>query len=146
MCDGGAGVRSQNTPTMNLLQIVHLETNDAEAELVHTELQSGGIACELRRVRDQSELISELARRPADIILSDRSEAENDGLRTITIGRTQTPEVPVIFVADAIDTTAITQVLQAGATDFFLKGRLPQPVPSILGALLQAGTQRGFGK
>ena len=57
---------------MGLLQIVHLETNDADAELVCAELQNGGIACEVLRVRNESELRRELAQRPVDIILSDR--------------------------------------------------------------------------
>ena len=86
---------------MNPLQIVHLESNDAEADLVHSELQHGGIACEVRRVRNESELIHELARRPVDVILADRYCPENDGLRAIAIGRAQTPEVPVILVTNA---------------------------------------------
>jgi CheY-like chemotaxis protein len=50
-------------------------------DLVHSELQHGGIACEVRRVRNESELIHELARRPVDVILADRYCPENDGLR-----------------------------------------------------------------
>ncbi len=127
---------------MNLLQIVHLETSDAEAELVHSELQNGGIACEVRRVRNESELMREVARQPVDIILSDRYGPKSDGLQALTIGRAQTPEVPVIFVSDADDTAAITETLEAGATDFILKGRLAKLVPSIRRAIQQTETQR----
>ena len=66
---------------MGLLLIVHLEANDADAELVRAELQTGGIGCEVLRVRNESELIREVARQPIDIILSDRHGALSDGLR-----------------------------------------------------------------
>ena len=36
---------------MGLLQILHLETSDADAALVGTELKNRGIECELIRVR-----------------------------------------------------------------------------------------------
>ena len=38
---------------MDLLQIVHFETDDTDAELVRGELQAGGIACEVLRVRNE---------------------------------------------------------------------------------------------
>ena len=131
---------------MNPLQIVHLESNDAEADLVHSELQHGGIACEVRRVRNESELIHELARRPVDVILADRYCPENDGLRAIAIGRAQTPEVPVILVTNANNSAAITEALQAGAIDFIQKGRLAKLVPSIRRVIQHAETQRDLEK
>ena len=48
---------------MDLLQIVHLETNDADAELVGAELRNSAIECELIRARNLRELTSELAQR-----------------------------------------------------------------------------------
>ena len=131
---------------MSSLQIVHFETNDADAELVHSELQTGGIACEVLRVRNESELVREVARQPIDIILSDRHGPQSDGLRALMIGRAQSPEVPVIFVSDTDDTAAVGEALQAGATDFILKGRLTKLVPSIRRLIQQTETQRDLEK
>ena len=127
---------------MDLLQIVHFETNDGDAELVRAELQAGGIACEVLRVRNESELKREVARQPVDIILADRHGPHHDGLEALTIARAQSPEVPVIFVCDADDAGAVSEALQAGATDFILKGRLTKLVPSIRRLIQQTETQR----
>ena len=127
---------------MGLLQIVHLETNDADADLVHSELQSGGIACEVWRVRNELELVREVARQPVDIILADRHGPDGGGLRALMIARRQSPEVPVIFVSESGDADAVSEALQAGATDFILKERLTKLVPSIRRLIQQTETER----
>jgi len=127
---------------MGSLQIVHLEANDADAELVCAELQAGGIACEVLRARSESELRRELSERQVDIILADRHGAQGDGMRALAIGREQSPAVPVIFVSDADDASAINEALQAGATDFILKKRLTKLVPSIRRLVQQTETER----
>ena len=130
--------------TMGLLQIVHLETNDADVGLVRAELQAGGIACEVVQVRNESELLGELARQPVDIILADRSGSGGAGLRSLTIAREQRPEVPLIFVSDLSDPSVVSEALEAGATDFILKGVLTKLGPSIRRLLQETETQRSL--
>ena len=113
-----------------------------DAELVHAELQAGGIVCEVLRARNEFELRREVTRQPVDIILADRHGPHNDGLEALTIAREQNPGVPVIFVSNADDADAVSEALQAGATDFILKGRLTKLVPSIRRLIQQTETQR----
>lgn len=72
---------------MESLQIVHLETNDADAELVAAELKSGGINGELIRVRNEPEFVREITRRPVDIVLADPACPECDALCALTLAR-----------------------------------------------------------
>src|SRR4030095_4712710 len=117
--------------TMDLLQIVYLETNDADAELVGAELKSSAIECEVIRARSLPELTSELAQRPVDIVLADRHGPAYDGLRALAVAREKVPGVPFIFVSGTDDSGQVGELLRAGATDFILKDHLPRLVPSI---------------
>ena len=127
---------------MGLLQIVHLETNDADAELVGAELRNSAIECELIRARSLGELTSELARRPVDIVLAERHGSTVDGLRALAVAREKVPGVPFIFVCGSAHSDQVGESLRAGATDFILKDHLPRLVPSIRRVIQEAHTQR----
>ncbi|MGB8342710.1 MAG: PAS domain S-box protein, partial [Chthoniobacterales bacterium] len=128
---------------MGLLQIVHLETNDADAALIAGELKNGGIESELIRVRSEAELVQETACQPIDIILAN---PRCDGLRALTSAREVRPGVPFIFVSGAEGQELIGEMLRAGATDFILKEHLPKLAPSILRIIQEAQTQRDLEK
>jgi two-component system, cell cycle sensor histidine kinase and response regulator CckA len=128
--------------TMGLLQIVHLETNDADAELVGAELRNSAIECELIRARSLPELTSELAQRPVDIVLAERHGSTVDGLRALAVAREKVPGVPFIFVCGSAHSDQVGESLRAGATDFILKDHLPRLVPSIRRVIQEAHTQR----
>jgi PAS domain S-box-containing protein len=127
---------------MGLLQIVYLETNDADAELVGAELKSSAIECEVIRARSLPELTSELAQRPVDIVLADRHGPAYDGLHALAVAREKVPGVPFIFVSGTDDSDQVGELLRAGATDFILKDHLPRLVPSIRRVIQEARTQR----
>ena len=131
---------------MGLLQIVHLETNDADAELVGAELANSAIECELIRVRSLPELAGELAQRSVDIVLADRHGPSYDGLGALTLAREKMPEVPFIFLSRTDDSDELGESLCAGATDFILKDHLAKLVPSIRRVNLEARTQRDLQK
>jgi len=136
-----SGARRINC-TMDLLQIVHLETNDADAELVGAELRNSAIECELIRARNLRELTSELAQRPVDIVLAERHGSTVDGLRALAVAREKVPGVPFIFVCGSAHADQVGESLRAGATDFILKDHLPRLVPSIRRVIQEAHTQR----
>ena len=127
---------------MDLLQIVHLETNDADAELVGAELRNSAIECELIRARNLRELTSELAQRSVDIVLAERHGSTVDGLRALAVAREKVPGVPFIFVCGSAHADQVGESLRAGATDFILKDHLPRLVPSIRRVIQEAHTQR----
>ena len=127
---------------MGLLRIVHLEINDADAKLVSAELKNSAIECELIRARSLSELTTELAQRPVDIVLADRPGPAADGLRALAVARENVPGVPFIFVCGTDEPDQVGESLRAGATDFILKDQLPRLVPSIRRVIQEARTQR----
>ena len=131
---------------MDLLQIVHLEANDADAALIAAELKNGGIEGELTRVHNEPELMRAIARQPVDIILADPSGQSRNGLRALTIARETRPGVPFIFVSGAECREQMEGALSAGATDFILKENLPRLAPSIRRVIQETRIQRDLEK
>ncbi|HXA08870.1 MAG TPA: response regulator [Chthoniobacterales bacterium] len=131
---------------MGLLRIVHLETDDADAELVRAELQTGAVECELIRVRSVRALLEEITQRPVDIILAERHGPGYDGLRALSMAREKRPGVPFIFVSRTDDSGQVGESLGAGATDFIRKEHLPRLVPSLRRVIHEAHTQRDLQK
>ncbi len=132
--------------TMDSLQIVHLETNDADADLIAAELREGGIGGELTRVRTAAQLRERLAQRGADLVLAEPDCGDCDGELALELaGRAGTP-APVIFIAGTVGEGREETLLRAGATDFILKKQLPKLVPSIRRILDAANTQRDLEK
>jgi CheY-like chemotaxis protein len=109
---------------MALLQIVYLETNDADAELVRAELKNTGIESDLILVRCKEELLKEMARQPIDLVLADPSCPSCEGLRALTIAREQQGDIPFIFVASLDEPGQVAEALRNGATVFIFKQHL----------------------
>ena len=127
---------------MGLLQIVHLETNDADAALVCAELKNSAIECELVRVRSLPELEQELAQRPVDIVVADSHRRSYDGLDALALAREKVPGLPFIFFSEPYDPEEVGEALRAGATDFVLKEHLPKLVLSLQRVIREVHTQR----
>ncbi|MEO7165803.1 MAG: response regulator [Chthoniobacterales bacterium] len=127
---------------MGLLQIVHLETNDAEAALVQAELQKSGIACELTRAQSEAELRAELARRPVDLVLAATGSPGDAGVSALTNTRRFHPDLPFVLLAGANGSEEASAARRAGATDFIRKEELSRLGSVIRRALEDAETQR----
>ncbi len=127
---------------MGLLQIVHLETSDADAALVHAELKKSGLEGELVRVRSLPELAEELTQRTVDVVVSDTQRRSYNGLDALALARERAPGIPFIFFSDPHDPEEVGESLRAGATDFILKEHLPKLVLSIQRVIREVRTQR----
>ncbi len=127
---------------MGLLQIVHLETNDADAALVEAELRKNAIECELVRVRSLAELEREFAQRTVDIVLSDSHRRFYNGLDALTLAREKAPGVAFIFFAEPDDPEDLSESVRAGATDYVQKEHLPKLIVSLQRVIREVHTQR----
>ena len=112
------------------LQIVHLEDNDADAEVIEQQLRSAGVAANIVRVRSEEEFAQELTRPELDLILSDCHCSTYDGFQALSLAREKRAEVPFVFVCDMIDNHHAIESL-SGVTDFVLKQHPLQLVPAI---------------
>jgi PAS domain S-box-containing protein len=122
------------------VQILYLEDDPRDAELVRDKLQqTTRLTCELAVARDRAEYEAALARTPFDLILSDYSLTDYDGMAALALARSKQPDVPFILISGTLGEEQAVDCLVRGATDYLLKERLDRLVPAVLRALTEAG-------
>jgi diguanylate cyclase (GGDEF)-like protein len=114
------------------LRLVMVEDSDADAELVARSLAKAGLDVAIHRVDTEPDFIRVLQKIEPEIILSDFSLPQFDGLRALDIAVAHAPETPFIFVSGTIGEERAIDALRRGATDYVLKSNL-----SRLGAAVE---------
>jgi PAS domain S-box-containing protein len=120
------------------LQILHLEDNQADAALVQSLLQAEGPASTVTCVKTRSEYAAALERGGFDLILSDFSLPQFDGLAALAMARAKHPEKPVIFVSGTMGEESAVESLKQGATDYVLKDHLARLPSAVRRAVAEA--------
>jgi PAS domain S-box-containing protein len=118
------------------LRILHLEDSGADAELVRGLLEDEGVSCCVTCVKTRKDFQAELDRGAFDLILSDYSLPQFDGLTALAMARQRHPDKPVIIVSGTMGEEAAVESLRRGATDYVLKhqlARLPTAVKRAMG-------------
>lgn len=123
-------------------QILHLEDIDDDAELVAASLGMHGLDCEIRRARSRDTFSAALKEGGMDIILSDFSLPDFDGLSALEQVRKVCPEVPFIFVSGTLGEEVAIDALQSGASDYVFKHRLRRLGPAVERAVEEAEKRR----
>jgi signal transduction histidine kinase len=127
-------------------RILHLEDCEPDAELVQFAVarqMPGAVVVHARNGKEFSRALAEHATGPRfDIVLSDYTLPDTDGLEAIGLVRQVDTELPAIVVTGTLGEERTLQVLRAGATDMVLKSRLEQLVPAIRRAVLEAAQRR----
>jgi diguanylate cyclase (GGDEF)-like protein len=114
------------------LQMVIVEDSDADAELVGRNLAKAGLNVHIHRVETERDFVQALQQIAPDVILSDFSLPQFDGLRALDIAVLHAPGTPFIFVSGTIGEERAIDALRRGATDYVLKSNL-----SRLGAAVE---------
>jgi PAS domain S-box-containing protein len=102
---------------------------------VRDTLAGDGIACELTRVATKAEFCAAVKAGGHDVILSDYTLPDFDGMAALRFAREIRPGVPFIFVSGTIGEEKAIEVLTQGATDYVLKHRLRRLAPAIRRAM-----------
>ena len=90
-----------------------------------------------------------MRRDPLDIILSDYRVPVSGGMSALRLAQELRPQVPFIFVSDAVGEEATIEALTNGATDYVIKRNMGRLASSLKRALKDArgpyGAQSGPG-
>jgi len=120
------------------LCILYLEDNDRDFDLVRLTLVQEKIECSFTRVKTKEDFVAAIDEGGLDLILSDYSLPAFDGRSALEIARARRPEIPFIFVSDAIGEEFAIETLKMGARDYILKDRLAKLPVAVLRALREA--------
>jgi diguanylate cyclase (GGDEF)-like protein len=124
------------------LRLLMVEDVPAEAEIAAWQLKSAGLNCAVRRVEREQEFRDALLQWQPDIVLSDFTLPQFDGLTALEIAMTAAPDVPFIFLSGTIGEEHAIQTLKRGAVDYVLKTNLARLAPAVRRALEEAESRR----
>lgn len=113
------------------LRFLHLESHQADTDLISSTLRDAGISCRPARVQTREEFLAALRQEGFSLILADDSVPGFDGADALSFARTVRPEVPFLFVSGSQSEDFVIDMMQRGATDYIFKQRLGRLVPSI---------------
>ncbi len=120
------------------MKLLHLEDNDADAELFEALLLREWPDCEITRLSGRDEFEAALQLENFDLILSDHSMPGFDGITALDIVHALCPETPFVFLSGTIGEERAIEALRHGASDYVLKDAPGRLLPAVRNALLQA--------
>jgi PAS domain S-box-containing protein len=105
------------------LRILILEDNPTDAELVLRTLRRAGHELQWERVETEAAFLAALDKSP-DLILSDYSMPQFDGLRAMDLLRERGLDIPFILISGTIGEEMAVEAIKRGADDYLLKDRI----------------------
>ncbi len=105
------------------IKVLYLEDDPGDAARVENKLRESGLFFNLRRVDTREGFLSAL-NPPPDVILSDHGLPSFDGLTAFATAREKCPEVPFIFVTNALTREMEIEKMLGGVADYVRKSEL----------------------
>ncbi|MBI3622055.1 MAG: EAL domain-containing protein [Nitrospirae bacterium] len=113
------------------LHALIIEDSDNDAELLVRELRRGGYEPAYERVESAAAMNAALDRQNWDIVFSDYSMPNFNGMAALNLIRERGLDMPFIFLSGTIgEDTAVTAMKQ-GAQDYIMKGNLKRLLPAV---------------
>ncbi len=119
----------------NQLRILHLEDETRDRMLIRSVLESEKILCHITAIDKRRDFTEQLQNKALDLILSDYTLPDFDGLSALMIAKKERPQIPFIFVSGTMGEEFAIECLKRGATDYVLKNRLSRLGPAVRRAL-----------
>ena len=123
------------------LRLLLVEDNPNDAELLLRELRRAGFDPVWERVDSEQAYVDSLSP-DIEIILSDYSMPQFDGLRALKLMQEHDLEIPFIVVSGAIGEEVAVEAMRSGANDYLMKGNLAKLGPTIKRELNEAENRR----
>ncbi len=132
--------------TSEALRILILEDVPADAEMMERELKNSGIVFTSNCVYKKDDFLKQLEAFLPDIILSDYSMPQFNGMEALELVKERYPSIPFIIVTGSINEATAVECMKAGADDYVLKEGLKHIGPAVEGALEKKRLKEGKAK
>lgn len=123
-----------------VLRLLHIEDSELDHELMKAQLAAAGQRATWRRVESQPDFMAALDE-PWDAVICDYNLPDVSGLTLLAVLRERDAVLPFLLVSGEIGEELAVQAMQAGASDYVLKGRMARLVPALQQALKSARAQ-----
>ncbi len=112
-------------PTIRLLLI---EDDEDDALLLRELLSLSSVSFSIATATSMSKALECLAAGGIDLVLSDLSLPDSRGIHTFTSIHSAAPQMPVIVLSGMDDEDLAMQIVEKGAQDYLVKGRIDCPL------------------
>jgi diguanylate cyclase (GGDEF)-like protein len=129
-----------------VLKILILEDVPSDAELETAALKRARIACESLRVETPIDFLEQLEKFSPDLVLSDFTLPDFDGLSALKFVRDKRPDLPFIIVSGTIGEERAVDALKHGATDYVVKSNLARLPAAVLRAVAESEERRRIAR
>jgi PAS domain S-box-containing protein/putative nucleotidyltransferase with HDIG domain len=120
----------------DVLKILLVEDNPADAELIALRMKHEGFAFEWQRVETEPDYLAALDPPPV-LILADWSLPQFSGMRALELMQERGLDIPFIIVSGSIGEETAVAAMHMGVNDYLLKDRPQRLGQAILNALKQ---------
>jgi sigma-B regulation protein RsbU (phosphoserine phosphatase) len=110
-------------PAAPPVHVLLVEDNPGDARLFQEMLAEAGPSFSMEHVRKASEAAQRLSQGHVDIVMSDLSLPDSQGMETFTALHNAAPNVPLIVLSGLDDETLAVETVRRGAQDYLVKGR-----------------------
>lgn len=124
------------------LHILILEDVPTDAELVKRELEKANMSFSSKRVETRTDFLKALNDFAPDLIISDYTLPQFDGMSALRLAKEHAPDVPVIMATVPINEETAVECMKAGAADYVIKDRLARIAPAVKTVLENARSRR----
>ena len=125
---------------LSSLRILHLEDDQRDHNLVREILAVENFDGDIQNVQTRQQFEQAVESSTFDVILSDLSLPQYNGMEALAFAREKQPDVPFVFLSGTMGEQSAVDSLRNGATDYVLKEHLNRRlVPALRRALREAG-------
>src|SRR5437660_277852 len=114
-----------------LLRILMVEASEDNTALLVRELQSSGFDLYYTCVETAEAMAGALHTQPWDLVISDHSLPQFDGLTALQMVKDSGLDIPFLFVSGIVGAETAVAAMRAGASDYLVKGDLARLAPAI---------------
>jgi diguanylate cyclase (GGDEF)-like protein/PAS domain S-box-containing protein len=120
------------------LKVLFVEDVHTDALLEVREMRRSGMNVDYRRVDTESAFVATVADFQPDIILSDFSMPDFDGMAALGLAKATCPHIPFLFVSGTLGEEYAIRALQKGASDYVLKSNLIRLPAAVTRAIAES--------
>jgi diguanylate cyclase (GGDEF)-like protein len=131
-------------PTPQQIEVLFVEDSEFDVELAVRALSKEGLQPNWRVVATEASLRRELDARAPQVILSDFSMPEFNGLAALGVARQIAPHIPFIFLSGTIGEERAIEAIRSGATDYVLKDNTRRLGTAVRRALAEVEERKAY--
>jgi PAS domain S-box-containing protein len=124
------------------LAVLIVEDSESDAQLIVRLLTKAGYTVTSKRVETDEQLRVALDKQAWEVLISDYSLPELDGLTALELLQETGLDLPFVVVSGTMGEETAVAMMRAGAHDYLLKGNLARLVPVVERELKQAEVRR----